>query len=311
MNHTILITGIGGDIAQGVARIVRLARPTWRIVGVDIHQRHAGSVFVDALSTICPVTSDNYLREIEAVIEKHQVTVCMPMSEPELGYIVANNIQSFGKVPFIGVAEKAISIGLDKLTTMSFLASLNIPIPWTIEAQQYKSLRKFPCIYKPRRSAGSKGVALCQNTAEAAWHASQNSNAIFQELLLPVENEVTCAVYRTKDGRVSILPMLRNLVDGVTGWAQVIDNSEIVKQCQMIALAVDLKGSINVQLRLTANGPRIFEINPRISSTVYLRHLLGFCDIEWILNEFEGIAVEFSKVAVGSIGVRIFDSAVL
>jgi carbamoyl-phosphate synthase large subunit len=36
----------------------------------------------------------------------------------------------------------------------------------------------------------------------------------------------------------------------------------------------------------------IFEINPRFSSTVMFRHLLGFKDLIWSINEIAGKAIE-------------------
>ena len=40
---TILITGIGGDISQGVATILRENRPDLRLIGVDMHEQHGGT----------------------------------------------------------------------------------------------------------------------------------------------------------------------------------------------------------------------------------------------------------------------------
>ena len=105
--------------------------------------------------------------------------------------------------------------------------------------------------------------------------------------------------------------MLRELVGGFTGWAQVVDEPEAVSQCIALAEALDLRGPMNAQMRITDRGPRIFEINPRLSSTVYLRHLLGFSDVQWMLDEHEGRAVDFPTVPTGTIAVRIQDAAVL
>ena len=42
-NNTVLITAIGGDVAQGVAQIIREQRPGWRLIGADTHKEHGGS----------------------------------------------------------------------------------------------------------------------------------------------------------------------------------------------------------------------------------------------------------------------------
>ena len=308
---TLLITAIGGDIAQGVARIVREVRPDWRIVGVDMHDRHGGRLFADAVARVPPVAHPDYLAQVESVVRQQGVDVCLPMSEAELGFVSARGIGAYAGAPLVGVARSALAIGLDKLSTAEFLVGAGIAAPWTQAAAADIAPIALPCIFKPRRSAGSKGVALCTTVAEAAWHAAREPNGVFQELLLPADREVTCAIYRTRDGRTAVLPMLRELTGGFTGWAQVIDAPEAVAQCVALAEALALQGPINAQLRLTAAGPRIFEINPRLSSTVYLRHLLGYRDVQWLLDEHDGISPELPSVPVGKIAVRTQGAAVL
>ena len=47
---------------------------------------------------------------------------------------------------------------------------------------------------------------------------------------------------------------------------------------------IDLNGSINIQLRKSMNRIAIFEINPRFSSTVFMRSLVDFNDLLWSLE---------------------------
>ena len=57
----ILISGIGGDIAQGVATILREARPEIKLLGIDVHDQHGGHLFVDHFLLIPNASSSNYL----------------------------------------------------------------------------------------------------------------------------------------------------------------------------------------------------------------------------------------------------------
>jgi len=75
------------------------------------------------------------------------------------------------------------------------------------------------------------------------------------------------------------------LTGGYSGYGEVVENSEINNLLTSIAEKIQLVGSINIQLRLTINGPFVFEINPRFSSTVLFRHLLGFQDLLWSIQE--------------------------
>ena len=52
-----------------------------------------------------------------------------------------------------------------------------------------------------------------------------------------------------------------------------------------MSILLKLEGSINIQLRFRVDEPIIFEINPRFSSTILFRHLLGFKDLIWSIED--------------------------
>ncbi|MBK8119730.1 MAG: ATP-grasp domain-containing protein [Sulfuritalea sp.] len=83
------------------------------------------------------------------------------------------------------------------------------------------------------------------------------------------------------------------------------------EQCVKIAEALDLFGAINIQLRMTPAGPRIFEINPRLSSTVLMRHLAGYTDVLWMLEEAAGRDFQPKPQTLGTVLVRTQGAAIL
>lgn len=308
---TVLITAIAGDIAQSIALIVRKVFPECRILGMDIHERHGAALYVDLCFVAPRVSAPEYRIWLEAVIQREEIDACVPGSEAELGFFAAAGLTEIAGARLVMPNARAIQLGMDKLSTFRFLAAAGCPMPWTIPVGEAEVNTPFPCIFKPRRSAGSKGVHICCSLQEAQFHGKQVPDAVLQELLLPDDQEVTCALYRAADGRIAILQLLRKLVGGFTGWAKVIDDPAARAQCELVAKAMDLRGSINVQLRLTPHGPRIFEINPRFSSTVLIRHKMGFRDVVWALDEMLGREVKFSFPQLGSIAVRTQGAALL
>jgi len=120
---------------------------------------------------------------------------------------------------------------------------------------------------------------------DVEYHQRNPNPMIFQEILEPASMEVTCGIYATKEGGVFSIQLLRHLSGGRTSWARVIMNEQITILCEKIAHGLNLQGAINVQLILTDNGPKVFEINPRYSSTVEMRHKLGFMDLVWGIQE--------------------------
>lgn len=308
---TVLLTGIGGDIAQGLAVILRESRPDWRLLGADIHDRHGGSLFVDRLLRAPRVDDPGYDGWLAQTVAGHDVSLVVPGSEAELIHLAAAGHTRAAGAPLVMANAEAVAVGADKLRTARFLGSIGVPAPWTIPAEEIAASTPFPCVFKARRGAGSKTVFICEGPADVEYHRARHSAAVLQELLLPADREVTCAVFRDRRGRTAVMPLLRTLVGGFTGWAEVIDDGAVIAQCTRVADALQLRGAVNLQMRLTTEGPRIFEMNPRFSSTVLMRHRLGFQDLLWSIEDLAGRDVVFPSLPVGAQAVRVQGAAVL
>lgn len=303
MSKVVLITGIGGDISQGVATILRENRPDLRLIGVDVHAQHGGHLFVDQFALVPSASAPGYVDAIKDIVRKYAVDIVIPMSEPELAATRPFSELAPG-VKWITAGERVVGAGLDKLETMRALTGLGVPVPWTRPVSEGRPIA-YPCILKNRSGSGSRAVFTVSNDEDVDYLVKRYPDAIFQELLEPAEREVTCAVYRRRDGEVASLLMLRRLTGGFTGWAKIITDEETARMCEVIAQGLDLRGSMNIQLRLTDKGPRVFEINPRFSSTVLMRHRLGYTDVLWALDETEGKSVVFPEIPQDRIMVRV------
>ncbi|WP_018506508.1 ATP-grasp domain-containing protein [Thiobacillus thioparus] len=309
MSNVVLITGIGGDISQGVATILRENRPDLYLVGVDIHAQHGGHLFVDHFLLVPQAGDPEYLDTIKEIVRKYSVGMVIPMSEPELTATLPFPELASG-VKWITAGQRVVKAGLDKLETMNSLMDLGIPIPWTRPARAGRPIA-YPCILKNRTGSGSRAIFTVADDEDADYLVKRYPDAIFQELVGSAEREVTCAVYRRLDGKVSSLLMLRRLTGGFTGWAKIIKDEETTRMCEAIAIGLDLRGSMNVQLRLTDKGPRVFEINPRFSSTVLMRHRLGYTDVLWAIDEAEGKQVVFPEISQDRIMVRVQSAVII
>lgn len=306
---SVLITGIGGDIAQGVAKILRQRWPEFRIYGSDVHNQHGGALFADECFKLPKASESGYIDTLRALLASCRIDWLLPMTEPELEALSQSNDETVSNC-CVYAGQSVVAAGIDKLATYEALRRFGLPAPWTIPVVEGVPL-SFPCILKPRRGSGSRSVFIVSDKSEALLFGKRYPDAVYQELLEPADREVTAAVYRTREGRTKSLLLLRRLTGGFTGWARVIDDPESSRICEILARDLNLSGSMNVQLRLTDAGPRVFEINPRISSTVLMRHQLGFSDVVWMFEEHLGKKVEFPEIPIGKIAVRTQDAAIL
>ena len=307
---TLLITAIGGDIAQSTVNIIRKKRPDIHLIGTDISTKHAGELFVDKFIKIPHASSSNYLQYIKKLIKEFNLDAILPMSETELS-IFADIDNTINNCLIIHCGQKALKVGLDKLATNEFLKYIGIPAPWTCAVPNDPIT--LPCILKPKTGSGSKNTCIVNDDTDIEYFNKKYTNYIYQELLLPSNQEITCAVYRTKSGMVYVLQMLRKLIDGATSWARIVNYEEITKLCIKIANELSVIGSINIQLINTKKGAYIFEINPRISSTALMRDKIGFTDVIWLLDELEGKQIlkpniEYNKIMLRTHNVTILDT---
>jgi carbamoyl-phosphate synthase large subunit len=283
----ILITGAGGDIAQAMSRTIRSHFSDVKIIGCDISAQPFASANLDSFYLNLKVDDPLYLSRIEEICLKEEIDLIIPAPESEIEFFSREEKNLSTKVLLAN--RVAIEVGLDKLATSEFLLQLGDFAPLTFSQFQGSGL-KLPVLVKPRRGHGSKNIFVCETLHEIEYHQQNLIPMVFQELLEPADKEVTCGVYATQEGEVLSIQLHRQLSGGRTSWARVMVNEEIAMLCEKIAHGLDLKGAINVQLILTDHGPKVFEINPRYSSTVEMRHKLGFRDLVWGIEEsmFQG-----------------------
>ena len=300
-----LITGVGGDVAQAVCRVTRESFDAAVIVGTDISTNHAGSLFVDYFRVVPRADGDTYVRSINALIKEFGIDVLIPSTEAEI-QVLSQPHNAISHCRVIMPGRKVVGVGLDKYKTNQFLGSIGLDVPWTVKCKDGMPAA-YPCIFKSITGAGSKLLYIVADELEAQYLRGKHPDTIFQELLLPDDNEITCAVFRSTVGEIEVLQLQRSLVGGATSWARVVFHPEVDRVCKLVATELELLGSMNIQLRLTPDGPRIFEINPRFSSTVYMRFLIGFNDVLWSINDCLGVESCFPKIPVNTELVRTYD----
>lgn len=278
----ILVTSIGGDIAQSIINILRSHYQGIRIVGCDIQEQPFFANLVDVFDVICDPENPAYISELEVICRKNNIDIIIPVSDSEIKFLSYYPFTL--DIPILKVSPEIVEISLDKFKTSKFVSDIGDFSPKTFLNYDPENLT-LPIIVKPRFGRGSKDVRLCSNVEEVNFHSHLLESPIFQELLLPNDREITCGVYRNRNHETHVIQLQRRISGGRTNWARVVSIDSISIMCEEIAYRLDLLGSINIQCILTSSGPKVFEINPRYSSSVAMRHKLGFSDLVWGIEE--------------------------
>jgi carbamoyl-phosphate synthase large subunit len=283
----ILVTGCGGDIGQSLGKILLKSKYTKKLFGIDISDRNAAQFIYPNFSLGLRYTDPEYLNQLKSFIKKNSIDIIIPIAEPELRYFAVQNILGkIGNAKMITASPLSLKIGFDKYKTAQFLKSEGLPFPKTSLAEDPEKELSFPFILKSKTGSGSKDIYKINNMNEFLFYTKTGSEAyVIQEFIDDKNGEFTCGLFRSKDGKIRSIIFKRELHGGYTGFGEVVENKSITLLLEQLAEKINLIGSINVQLRLQENTPKIFEINPRFSSTVLYRHLLGFEDLIWSIED--------------------------
>lgn len=283
----ILVTGCGGDIGQSIGKILMKSDYTKNLYGIDISEKNAAQFIYPNFTVGLPFTHPEYLKRLHAFVEKHEIDIIIPIAEPELRFFSNQNIlDTIGRAKMITASSLALEIGFDKFKTAEFLKSESLPFPNTFLAKGLKTIASFPVILKSRTGSGSKDIHKINTMDEFQFHTRNNiEDYVVQEFITETNGEFTCGLFRSSLGEIRSQIFKRELTAGYSGYGEVIENENITNLLEVLAVKIDLVGSINVQLRITENSPKVFEINPRFSSTVLYRHLFGFEDLIWSIED--------------------------
>lgn len=281
----VLISGIAGDIGFGAARILRDWGWAGRLYGMDIHSEHPGAFVFDQHNVAPRATDSAYLSWLEHHVERYGIGLFIPTSEAEINVLAGCGMQEVAGASILIANRHAVTYSLDKYVCMTFLAEQGVLVPAN-GLVGTTSPHAYPVIVKPRSGQGSKHVQRIEDVR--MFEENAISGQVWQEYLAPDDQEYTCPIYRSATRGMHILVLRRTLSGGLTGRGEVIAEPSIERYVADIARYLELEGSINVQLRLTAGGPCLFEVNPRLSSTLVFRDKMGFCDLRWWIQDVVG-----------------------
>ncbi len=298
--YNILVTGCGGDIGQSIGKILK-GNPLFdKVIGADISDEHAGKFIFDQIEKLPLCSSPNYLLSLEKTIKEFAIDLLLPISEPELRLFTEQGVENeLFSTKVICANLRSREVGFDKLATSDFLKEANLPFPETFVIANMSSA-KLPLILKSRKGSGSKSIFILRDFEEFVFYQKKYPDFIAQEFIANSLDEFTCGLFRTKAGEIRTITYKRKLVDSYSGYGEVVENESIKELLNSIAQKLDLKGSINVQLKISDKGPCVFEINPRFSSTVKFRHMMGFEDLIWSIDDALDVPVpEFTSPPIG------------
>ena len=240
-----------------------------------------GSFYFDKIIQLPKAVSKNFIRKSISIYKNYDLII--PTTEIEIKRI-SSNVKIYKDIKFLINNKKVINLFLDKLKTYNFLKNHNIGNLDFCEELSGNKIKRYPVFIKTKTGSGNKNYYLIKNFRDLKKLNIKNKNKyIFQEYVNS-KKEFTACIYKNCKF-TEIITFERILDKDKTFFAKITNNKKINDTLIALSKLLDFEGSINIQFKILKNKIKIFEINPRLSSTVLMRDLIGFKDCYWWISD--------------------------
>jgi len=298
---TVLVTGAGGIVGEGIIKCLRLANMkegpvSYAILAADADARAAGLYRADEGFLVPGASAPDYVEALMKVAKDHGVLAIFVGAGEELAPLgsASTRIKSESGAVVVSNTPETIAVGSDKWRTFEFMKRHGLPRAESALPEQSESFAKefgYPFVVKPREGYGSELFYIVKDAGELDSAMStirqRGWRAMLQEYLAEDGEEFTTGVTVGRGTRVmSSIAMRRTLKGGQTYKAFIDDFPKVRKAAEEVAVKLGGEGPINVQARIAKGEPKVFEINPRFSASCPIRAAAGVNEPDILYRNF-------------------------
>ena len=290
----VLVSGASGIVGYGVLRSLRQAKQSCYLVGTSIYDDSVAPAFCDVFEQAPPTSAPEYLDWLLTTLRRHRIDMLIPGIEIDMYHWVEHvpEIRATGALPLLNVPE-LIALCKDKWDF--YLRLLQAGVVCAIESSlgaDFAALEHrfgLPFLLKPRRGFGSKGIVRVTSKEVFFIHRKDIGPALMAQPIVGNDEEefTTSAFCDGRGGYYAAMTIRRKLSrDGFTDKAEVTDTMEFASAIDELCRLFRPLGPTNFQFRRCAAGPKLLEINPRISSSTSIRTAFGYNESTMALDYF-------------------------
>lgn len=290
----VLVSGASGIVGYGVLRSLRQSGQACFLVGTSMYDDSVAPAFCDRFEQAPSTSAPEYLDWLLDTLRRHRIDMLIPGIEIDMYHWVEHipAIRATGALPLLNVPE-LIALCKDKWSFYQRLqqAGVACAIDSTLEAD-FAALRDnfgLPFLLKPRRGFGSKGIVRVTSEEMFLRHRADVGTVLMaQPIVGNDEEEFTISAFCDGLGGYFASMALRRKLsrDGYTDKAEVADTAEFIPAMDELCRLFRPLGPTNFQFRRCAAGPKLLEINPRVSSSTAIRAAFGYNESAMALDYF-------------------------
>lgn len=287
---TLLVTGVGAIIGQGIVKSLRRSGRPFRIIGVDRNPHSMGAQLCDAFfaKPLCDESSPAYLDFWQTMLTQESVDMVLPGLEVDVFFLNANRqALDQGRSRLVLNRAELIELARDKWLLGLALPNAGLASIPTVLASSWDAccatLGKPPFLMKPRQGNGSRGIVRLNDERDFRyWIEQSDGKVMIQKVIGHDEEEYTVGAFGWGEGAALNPIIFRRKLSaaGNTQYAEVVMDAAIEQATAKLNAYFKPVGPTNYQFRKEDGIPYLLEINPRFSSSTSLRAGFGYNEAE-------------------------------
>ncbi len=337
----LVIPSTGSGIAQAILEALERSSLPASVTGADEGALAFGLYDCERRQVVPQITDPAYIPALLDLCRRSSARLLIPALDTELVEIAsaAHLFREQGTEALVADTG-LVELCRDKLRWAEVFGGALpklVPAAWEVERAR-DALRRgeleLPLIGKPRDGSASRGVRVVHD--EASLEALP-PGLIVQPFLLPHagdanRDELLAAAREGRHLQLSELSLqyvfskggeligqmatVNRLKYGVPTEIAPIDYEPLRETlAPLVELLIDrgARGPVNLQGRLTDDGPRFFESNPRFTGISGVRAMLGFNEVDCLIRDWldlpraAPLRVNMRRVGLRQVGMRLVD----
>lgn len=327
------VSSVGSGIGKSVVDACRLSSLPLTLIGMGNDPAAFAAFDCDIRDVLPTIYDPHYVDALLDACLRHRVELLIPGLDDEL-IPLARQLKRFTErgIRVVVANEPILALCRDKLRMSKALRPIS---PAFVESHDASSLAhalesgtaKFPLVAKPRAGFASRGVRLLREPGDLA---GLDDTDVIQPIALPCQGdphrdafleglrkgrlpqlgELSVQVVIGTDGReIGRMASCNELVNGIPTRVVPVECAEIRHEIDRILphfIGLGLRGPLNLQGRLTDDGPKFFEMNARFTGITGLRAMMGFNEVEAVIMDALDVSPRPARIEINPrrIGIR-------
>jgi len=241
------------------------------IIVADVNPLSPAVHVADRAYRVPMADAPDYVDELVGICATEQVRLVVPTIDDELPRLGAAS-EVFAAIGTLVACSASSTTRLcnDKYETCRTLRGAGVPAAASWLPGALPEDLTPPLFIKPREGRGAVGAYAIRTFEELAFFQQYVTSPVLQEYLDGPEYtiDVLCDFGGTP---LSIVPRERVVIRaGVTDRGRTVNDPRLIALAQQACAVIPFRGPLNIQCRMRAGEPVIFEINPRFSGGIPL-----------------------------------------